>query len=171
MNNHFILNVSMKIPGSLCEIQDFIDLFKELGGSECLENTNIQRTVGMTEDRTYSATGITIEKTDATKHGRTVTFRMKIPFVKDTESPFKGYFVTPMKAASKYFDEFVQHKKPTPRVKLSSIYKGIPEGIEDADPVVDATIIKNSFYDINNERYAGYWETSCRRKWVKDPTL
>lgn len=169
MNNHFILNVSMKVPGSLCEIQDFIDLFKELGGGESLESTNIQRTVGMIEDRTYSSQGITVEKTDATKHGRTVNFRLKVPFVKDAESPFKGCFITPMKAASKYFDEFVQYTKK-PRVKLSTTYK-VSEGLEETDPVVDAAIIKNSFYDINNERYTGYWETSCRRHWVKDPTL
>lgn len=159
-NTHYTVNVSMKVPGKLSEVTEYIDFFKELGGAEHLEKTEIQRTLGSSEDRSYSATGITTEISEVAIHGRTVNFKFKIPFTLNADSVFRGYHVTPIDAVAKYFDEFIQYvKKPR------------PAGVSNSEPEVDAAIIKNTFYDINSESYAGVWEGSCRNKWVKDVTI
>jgi len=156
----YTVNVSMKVPGTLSDVSEHIEFFKKLGGAECLEKIEIQRTIG-------SAQGDTIDDSFCMTHGRTVYFKFKVPFALDAESVFRGYHVTPINAVSKYFDEFTQCVKFNQYVTNSGAY----QLVETADPVVSAAIIKNTFYDINDKSYTGFWEVSCRNKWGKDKTI
>lgn len=104
---HYIVNVAMKVHGTLNEAHDLIDLFKELNSEECVESTSVKNTVGQShglDDNTY------------TKHGKNITFRLRFPFVMDGESDLRGYPINPFKAVGKCFGEFVRYRKTSAEV-------------------------------------------------------
>lgn len=164
--NSYKINVSVQIPGDLSDAADCIELFKELGGSECLEKTEIKRVVkSRHEEEQKVFSKVTKEAGDVLTHDNVINFTLNIPLTIDKESVFRGYYVTPMKIVAKYFDEFTQCIKK-PSYNWVDSYKQL-EGIEGAEPILEQHMLKFAFYDINDKSYNGVWENT-RPKWQKD---
>ena len=85
----------------LNSIMELIDVFKELNGEECLESTDIQNTTRHTklesEDETH----------EFASHNKTVTFRLRLPFVFDE----LGRPTSPFSTIGKMFDDFVKLRR------------------------------------------------------------
>lgn len=92
---HMILNVTMKLRGSLSEVIDQIDAFTELQGVALDGRPTVHQATSF--KKSYLA------DTDQSGHSRKVCFRLKVP-VEVTEA---GHRKSPTSVAGRYMEEFV----------------------------------------------------------------